>query len=321
MRKATSSGRVGHAIADLARLADVQSQELARLITIGFDACAMPAVLYRPDDTIAYMNDALRRMLDLPPDVGSFVDVVRHAYQSGTGPALSMEPEAWLEMAAARRRSKPLRSFEVDMMDGRWFMVTESCIENGWLWDVYTDITSLKSNEQKLVVAHNIARQDAETDALTGAYNRRFAIAELNRQVTISSRTLAPLSVALIDLDHFKKINDTDGHLAGDAVLSHFAETVSWLVRRGDTFARYGGEEFLLVMPGASDRDAAAVVERFRQEVAASATKELCRNYTFSAGIAQRGECEDGVSVLNRADLALYAAKADGRNRSSIAPA
>lgn len=224
----TIKGNVtGLPITDILPPEGMATEELARLITLGFEACAIPVVLYRPDDTIAYMNEAFRAALSLPDRVTTFADIARHAYVSGVGPVLSMEPDAWIAMAAAKRRSRPLRSFEVDMMDGRWFMVTESCLEGGWIFDLYTDITPLKSNEQKLLVAHSIARQDVETDALTGTYNRRFGIGELHRQVTISSRTGAPLSIALIDLDHFKKINDTDGHLAGDAVLSHFAEKAS----------------------------------------------------------------------------------------------
>ncbi|MET3613360.1 diguanylate cyclase (GGDEF)-like protein [Rhizobium aquaticum] len=308
------------ALADgLTELRSVQSAELARLMAIGFEACAIPVALFAPDDTIAFANDAYRTLMNVPPEARTFADVVRHAYQTGRGMVLSMEPEAWLAMATSRRRVREVRSFEVDFLDGSWYKVTESCVDGGWIWNFYTDITSLKSKEQTLLVARDTALRSADTDPLTGLYNRRYGVSELDHQIGVAERRGIGLAVVLIDLDHFKAINDTRGHLAGDDVLAHFADEVARLVRRGDTIARYGGEEFLLIMPGAGESEALALAERIRQTVAATASAKLGHSYSFSAGIAGRVARDDVRSLLRRADGALYAAKAAGRDCARVA--
>ncbi|HWU65303.1 MAG TPA: diguanylate cyclase [Ensifer sp.] len=303
----------------LSGLQSVRSAELTQLIALGFEACAIPVALFAPDDTIAFANDAYRTLMNVTPDARSFGDIVRHAHRSARGPVLSMEPDAWLAMAAKRRRVREVRSFEVDFIDGSWYMVTESCIEGGWLWSFYTDITSLKSKEQTLLMARDTALREADTDTLTGLFNRRYGVSELDHQINVARRRATALAIVLLDLDHFKKINDTRGHLAGDEVLSHFARAVSQVVRRGDTFARYGGEEFLLIMPSAGEPEALAVIDRVRQKIAMSAMPTLGHDYSFSAGIARMAPLDDVQTLLRRADEALYAAKEAGRNSSRIA--
>lgn len=303
----------------LGGLVSTQSAEFARLLAMGFDACTIPVALFAPDDSIAFANDAYRALMNVTPEARTFGDIVRNAYRTGRGPVLSMAPDAWLAMAASRRRVCEVRSFEVDFLDGSWYKVTESCIEGGWVWDFYTDITSLKSKEQTLLVARDMALRHADTDPLTGLYNRRYGVSELDHQIGVAERRGTGLCAVLMDLDHFKSINDTRGHLAGDAVLLHFAAEVGQMVRRADTFARYGGEEFLLIMPEADECVALAAIERIRQRIAASAEATLGHGYTFSAGIA-RMMARDGVqNFLRRADAALYAAKDAGRNRSRVA--
>ncbi len=303
----------------LGSLLSVQSAEIARLMTLGFDACAIPVALFAPDDTIAFASDAYRALMNVAPEAKTFGDIVRKAYETGRGPVLSMEPDAWLAMAASRRRASEVRSFEVDFMDGSWYKVTESCVEGGWVWAFYTDITSLKSKEQTLLVARDTALRHADTDPLTGLYNRRYGVSELDHQIGVAARRGTALCVVLMDLDHFKAINDTRGHLAGDAVLMHFAGEVGHMVRRADTFARYGGEEFLLIMPEADERAGFTAIERVRQRIAASTDAKLGHGYTFSAGIARMAPQDDLQALLRRADSALYAAKDAGRNCTRVA--
>ena len=301
------------------RLSATHDREATKFILQGLENCKLPTALYRPDDTIAYMNDWFRDLLNVPSHAQTFGDIIRHCSQTGTGVSLSKEPEEWLKMAALKRRSASHRSFEIDTVDGRWFMVNETCIENGWLWNIFTEITSLKSNENMLKMSRDSARRDADTDPLTGIFNRRHSISELERQVRHSKSTGQPLSVALMDLDHFKSVNDTHGHLAGDAVLTHFSENICWLIRRTDTFARYGGEEFLLIMPGASVSYAMAILQRIREQVAAAPRIGFDFPYTFSAGISYWLEVDDSISLLHRADAALYKAKRKGRDRVEVA--
>lgn len=303
----------------LAALSELRDIHIARLILGGLEACQTPVVLYRPDDTIAYMSASFRDILDVQPGARSFGDVIRHCYKAGKGTVMSMPPDEWLAMAAGKRRALPHRTFEVDFVDGRWFMVSETCLEDGWLWTVFTDISGLKTKEMTLQDARDSAQREAETDALTGVSNRRHGLAELEKQLAAFRAFRKPMSIALVDLDRFKFINDTHGHLAGDAVLCDFASCAQKHIRDSDTIARYGGEEFLVVMPGADAAVALAVLDRIRTQVANGISAGASVDYTFSAGIACCIEVDDVPSLLKRADVALYRAKKQGRDRIEVA--
>jgi diguanylate cyclase len=154
-------------------------------------------------------------------------------------------------------------------------------------------------------------------DELTGAYNRRFLMETLARERARAERAAEPFALCLLDIDHFKSINDNFGHPAGDAVLKHFASLAPRGLRGVDTFGRYGGEEFLLVLPGTGSEGALAVAERVRAAVEASAFPGLPpeRRVTITAGVAVHGKGEEAAAVLARADEALYQGKRSGRNR------
>jgi diguanylate cyclase (GGDEF)-like protein len=124
-------------------------------------------------------------------------------------------------------------------------------------------------------------------------------------------RTSQPCSVALLDLDHFKRYNDTHGHQAGDALLRETARALSAKLRAGDLIARYGGEEFALLLHGCDGANALKFFERLH-----GATLE---GQTFSAGVAESDGAEEGSAARARADEALYRAKAGGRNRTVLA--
>jgi diguanylate cyclase (GGDEF)-like protein len=161
----------------------------------------------------------------------------------------------------------------------------------------------------------------AELDELTGAYNRRCILGMLDDEIARTQRDGSPCSVALIDLDWFKRINDAFGHPTGDEVLRAFAITVFANIRSIDRFGRYGGEEFLLVLPDTPDAEAARILERLRGIVAEldwSAFSTGMR-VTISAGVAMLAAQESADGILARADAALYAAKGHGRNRVAIA--
>lgn len=157
----------------------------------------------------------------------------------------------------------------------------------------------------------------AELDELTGSFNRRCIMRLLDDEIARAGRGKAPCSIALIDLDWFKRINDAYGHPTGDEVLRTFAITVFANIRAIDKFGRYGGEEFLLVLPDTSDDRAARILDRLRAIIADldwSAFSPGMR-VTISAGIATLKMDETPDTILARADSALYAAKAGGRNR------
>lgn len=145
------------------------------------------------------------------------------------------------------------------------------------------------------------------TDPLTGAGNRRRLWEELNREVDRSRRTRSPLSLAFLDLDHFKAYNDKHGHQAGDALLKELVAGWRTGLRASDLLARIGGEEFLIIFPDADSGQAAEVVERLR--------KAVPENQTVSAGLATYQDGEPPDQLIDRADRALYSAKHAGRNR------
>ncbi len=175
---------------------------------------------------------------------------------------------------------------------------------------------SLYQSGLKLKEAYRRIEELAELDELTGAYNRRCIMRMLGEEVARARRNGAPCSIALIDLDWFKRINDAFGHPIGDEVLRTFAITMFANIREFDRFGRYGGEEFLLVLPDTSTDGAAQILERLREIIADldwSAFSPGMR-VTISAGVTtlRPGETED--TFLARADGALYEAKARGRN-------
>jgi diguanylate cyclase (GGDEF)-like protein len=163
----------------------------------------------------------------------------------------------------------------------------------------------------------------ATHDALTGLPNRRAALEALEREVSRAGRESGELSLGVCDLDHFKNINDTWGHPAGDAVLVAFAKVVLGCLRPYDVLGRYGGEEFLLVAPGARPAAEGGVFERVRRAVAQTpvATAGGVIFVTVSIGVAGLRSGESSDAFLSAADTALYRAKAEGRNRVCYAPA
>ena len=180
---------------------------------------------------------------------------------------------------------------------------------------------SLYQSGLKLKEAYNRIEELAELDELTGASNRRCIMRMLDEEIGRARRSSLPCSIALIDLDWFKRINDAYGHPTGDEVLRTFAITVFANIRPIDRFGRYGGEEFLLVLPDASQDGACRMLDRLRAIIAGldwSAFSPGMR-VTISAGVATLRGDENPDSFLVRADGALYAAKAKGRNRIAIA--
>jgi diguanylate cyclase (GGDEF)-like protein len=157
----------------------------------------------------------------------------------------------------------------------------------------------------------------AELDELTGSFNRRCIMRMLDEEIARAHRSKTPCSIALIDLDWFKRINDAYGHPTGDEVLRTFAIIVFANIRAIDKFGRYGGEEFLLVLPDTAGDGAAHILDRLRAIIADldwSAFSPGMR-VTISAGVATLNPNETPDTFLARADNALYAAKARGRNR------
>lgn len=167
----------------------------------------------------------------------------------------------------------------------------------------------------------------SRTDQLTGMCNRRHLMSEGYRILSVALRAGKPCSCLMIDIDHFKDVNDTHGHPVGDRYLIHISGCIASAIRESDMAARYGGEEFVVLAPNASLAEAATLAERIREVVAATPLKlgEVVLNNTVSIGVAEySSEPQFGASILEdmieKADKALYRAKQNGRNRVETWP-
>jgi diguanylate cyclase (GGDEF)-like protein len=163
-----------------------------------------------------------------------------------------------------------------------------------------------RNNELKKISFH---------DSLTGLYNRHFFEEILGRSISISVRRNSSLSTVIFDVDHFKNVNDTAGHQAGDRVLTAIAGAIRTTVRAADAAARYGGEEFVVLLPDTDLAGAVCLAERVRAATAALAHDGVSWKVTLSAGVAELSKTESRDDFLRRADESLYEAKRSGRNR------
>jgi diguanylate cyclase (GGDEF)-like protein len=177
---------------------------------------------------------------------------------------------------------------------------------------IMRDVSQFKAYEEDLQILAN-------TDSLTRLYNRRQLYPILQNELDRAVRKKTPFSVLMIDIDHFKKFNDTYGHAGGDQLLAGFADKMRSVLRQMDSAFRFGGEEFVVLLPETTGREAMIPAERIRQRIADSAfpmpPEDRLVSVTISVGIAGYRDGDTVDDVIRRADLAMYAAKSSGRNR------
>jgi two-component system cell cycle response regulator len=201
---------------------------------------------------------------------------------------------------------------------GAVLLVTDTAFgeEDLHLIDMFSRVLSIALNN---AISHQQIRTLAAMDSLTGSYNRSYGLQRLHEEYSRSVRTDAPLGVILFDLDHFKNINDTYGHIAGDRVLKRVAKTAEALLREGDIMVRYGGEEFIIIFPGAAIADLKRISERIRHAVEDQVVTYMEANIkvTISTGLASFPEIDvtKEIDLIRIADEAMYYAKAHGRNK------
>ncbi len=295
--------------AGLEQRVEQRTQELReseqRLRTI-LDNAPVPMTLTRRSDALLiYANEAAARLADRPLN-----EIIGRPAES-----FYRDPQERTRLQAKFLREGRLVDEEVSLLGSGgsvlWVMVSMVPVSyNGELADLATivDITERKQLELEL-------QRLATTDALTGVANRRSFIEQAERELERARRHSLPLALVMMDIDHFKRINDSLGHAGGDAAIRQVVQACAQLVRRLDVIGRLGGEEFALLLPQTELAAAQPLVERLRAQIAALMPDQAGGALTASFGITalRAGDCRVDELLL-RADEALYAAKHQGRN-------
>jgi diguanylate cyclase (GGDEF)-like protein/PAS domain S-box-containing protein len=298
---------------------DVLTEVILTHITLSENGIAV----FDPQDIFVFHNQAFARMfgLDETSIIGWHVDQWMTWMFNNRG-GINIEDDClqdWLDHVHSVYRSKPFRRFESDMVDGSWLLVSEQIYTSRYIVIHCADITQQKQTEKKLTEALSEIKHLAQTDELTNVPNRRYLLGRLREEYTRAQRYSRPLCLAILDLDHFKNINDQYGHAAGDEVLKHFARFVQSHLRTGDVLGRVGGEEFCVLLPETMLDEALPVLQRITTALAAERIDNVTPgfSYTFSSGVAEiSSDPQQNCNMLfSNADKALYQAKAAGRNR------
>lgn len=248
--------------------------------------------LFDAEERLRYANTWFRQAFGLSPEAEpSWEQLMRDSHRRRCGVLIETDDiDAWIARVRITHRRMPLRIFESDLVDGRWLWVNESLRPDGWLAITVTDVSDLKANETTLRKSRDDAVIASLTDSLTGLHNRRYVFERLHDMLSASRDMRVSLCVAVLDLDHFKLINDRYGHQTGDGVLRAFARHLRQNLRPLDATGRIGGEEFLLALPNTTLAGAVTMLQRLRDTLVeqASLTGETSLpGYTFSAGLAQ----------------------------------
>ncbi|WP_426212382.1 GGDEF domain-containing protein [Massilia sp. TWP1-3-3] len=212
----------------------------------------------------------------------------------------------------------------------QWFSLTATFLQfsglGGFIANlrkkVKKNFNELALRNGELVKALQRIEDLAMRDELTGVFNRRFLMEAIRNEKLRCDRTGIVFTLCIVDVDHFKQVNDQHGHLAGDQVLQQIARTASDALRQTDIFGRYGGEEFAMVLTGTTSEGAIITAERVRRHIEEIDFTSISPGFkvTVSIGIADSLGGEDPALTFKRADEALYAAKEGGRNRCLVAP-
>ncbi len=317
MAEAPEKGPEEKAAEEIARLQEELALERARRQSVEFAYASLQAafakleggVLLLDTDRVLFTNPAISEMFGIPAD--RLARMSRDQFLREIA-GLFDEPPDFLRLMRDRSLGTIEAREDFEMQRPRWRRLRwvgkalRLPSGNGQL-GLFTDITT------EADLASDRERQ-ALTDDLTGLANRRAGELAVARETARALRTGWPLSLVLFDVDHFKRVNDTHGHLAGDAVLREVSRYMTAFLRRGDTAVRWGGEEFLIILADVPLQGARAFAERVRKAIEQLKVGDIDR-ITISAGVTELDSGEEPEAALSRADTNLYEAKATGRNR------
>ncbi len=298
--------------------------EILYNLLLSQDESQVLIALYDQNDVLRYANKGWRAAYHLAPgEEVAWGALMRRNFEAGLGTVLATKNfDEWLISTQSRRGKVPFRTFETDVVDGRWLWMTETVQQNGWMLCIASDITPLRTDDRRLRQDRDLALRASQTDELTGVGNRRFIMTrleELTRRELPADRVVKGC-VAVLDIDHFKAINDRYGHQAGDQVLLDFARHAHSFVRRLDCFGRIGGEEFMLILPDTPLETGIGILERVLERIRMARPLQNWPDlaYTCSVGITALRADDTAQDLFARADLALYEAKLGGRNHISV---
>jgi len=270
-------------------------------------------VLYDHEDKLVMCNQRYKEIYAESADLflpgTSFYDIIRKGVERGQYPEAIGNEEAWIESRMWHHHHSE-RAVEQELPGDRWLRIEERITSEGGLVGFRVDITQLKRQQREL-------SRLAWTDSLTGALNRRRFVDLVGKELNRAQRGNMQTALLLIDVDHFKKINDVFGHAAGDTVLIELVKRWTLEMREYDHLARIGGEEFAILLPQCDGEGAAQVIERLLEKTSAQPINidDIDVYVTISAGLVICSSEHDTVDIaLARADEALYKAKNQGRN-------
>lgn len=270
-------------------------------------------VLYDKDDKLVMCNQRYKDIYSETADLfipgAKFSDLIRKGVERGQYPEAIGNEENWIETRLENHR-KSCISIEQQLTGDRWLRIEERRTREGGMVGFRVDITQLKRQQREL-------SRLAWTDSLTGTLNRRRFVELVNSEINRGERKNLQAALVLIDIDHFKKINDVFGHAAGDQVLIELVNRWNAELRDYDHLARIGGEEFAILLPECDSKGAENAVKRLLAKTSSQPIriKDVDIFVTISAGLILFNHNRDTIdTALARADEALYKAKEKGRN-------
>ncbi len=288
--------------------------------------CVPPITLRRLDDVEQRLKDvilkqteakthAVKAQEDMRQMLAAFIERLASMTESTSGFHAQMESSAKLiEQAKSIAEIAPVLK---EVVGATRHMAQDSQTARDALQGMKKKVEATEAELSKLHQELDRVSAQARHDPLTGALNRHGLDEAINREVSTVRRNDSPLCVALLDIDNFKKLNDTLGHATGDVALAHLASVAREVMRPQDTLARYGGEEFVILLPDTPMDKGIEAMTRLQREL----TKRFFLSgnekvlITFSAGVAQLLANETGIQAIKRADQAMYLAKRAGKNR------
>lgn len=298
------------------RLLIDQEERTKRRFIDAMECLPMGFSMYDPDDRLIAYNEHYRMLF---PEISehivagvSFEDILRKGVEHGQFPEAIGNEESWIA-DFMQKHQVPGERHEMRLPDDRWVGFQEQrTSENGYVGFTY-DVTPMEQHKQELA-------RLAWTDSLTGCLNRHRFMELADHEIDRARREGGDASLLLLDADHFKLINDRDGHAAGDAILKGLVERWQSVLRSHEFIGRIGGEEFCVLLPNTGLEGASSVAERLRRIIAELpfAFEGQLLKVTVSLGVAVLTADDDLSSLLRRADMALYEAKDAGRDRFAI---